>query len=418
MKLPQIILILVALAARFHGYSQPQDSILLVRWNAMDCDNSLDPYVLRSHIGSMEYSGDETSIVVNFPENCCVKFQPAIEFSNDTLNLLPYTKRSNERCTCDCCFSIEYVISGLKNDNLKILFAGKRVEPTENYYDTVAPTFEVFEGKIINRENKFGFKEGTWITFYEDSSIHQIMEFPEQSLNFHSHRPIWLKSFYPGGALKSYDRYHPVHMQEWFEDGTLKYENYEYEVNDTTIEYTFSLHENKMLKEKSHRKKYTTTLTSEFNDCFEAEITQWKYDPRETYYENGQRESLTTSTSSNSWYPNGQVQHSNQNGRSTTYDSLGRVTKRTFYWHTAGLECGRDIENSLTIRYDQEENVHEVAFKREKLETYGHVTFSWTWDEKGTLIASPEKWDEELPWKRFEDLTIPKVRKRLKRKSN
>ncbi len=409
MTLNKVMFFLFSLSLFSHGFAQNQgkDTVRLVHWDALDCDNTYDSYRIKNRISNVEKSGDLIKITINFSENCCAEFDPAINFVDNKLYLLPFTKKSDVYCACDCCFSIEYDISGLNDKNFEIYFKDKKVEYSENYYDTISPSFETFQDEIINRTNKYGFMEGKWMSFYDDCSINSIRVFPPSVLYFEAY-PLWTKLFYQNGKLAVYDRNDTV--QEWFEDGTIQYESYEYSVGDTTFKYVFSLYDNRNLRVKSLQKDYPVIHRSKYNDCYEAKGSKFPYVYKEEYYENGQSEFILGKDTTKKWYRNGQLKEIYFDSGGVEYDSLGRITEKKFFWDSPGSECSMDLRNSLVIIYDNNLNVKEIRLNRDEVREKGigmGANYYWKWDANGKLIKSPENWKEELPWKRFKEIEIP-----------
>lgn len=407
MELIKILLFKLSLFVISTCFSQNEtkSEIKLVNSNALNCDNTYDPYRIKNRITHIEKSEDLTKITVNFSDNCCSSFEPTISYKNNKLFLIPYTKISDIYCSCDCCFSIEYEIVGLKEKNFEIFFKDKKVEYSENYYDTISPSFELYKGEKINQIDKYGFNFGKWMTFYEDSSIKSIYEYPETVLYFVAY-PKWTKHFHQNGSLKRYTRNDTI--QQWFDDGTLQYENYEYTIGDTLFEYTFSLNENRHLEEKSLYQKYPVIHKSKYNNCYEAKGSKFHFKYKETFYENGQRKHFIGSDSSTKWYPNGQIEEIITDSKSFKYDSLGRIIEKKYFWDEPGNKCSEDLKNSLSINYNIDFNIVEISLIRDEAKVTSIVnrSYIWQWNTEGVLIKSPENWNEELPWKRFKEIKI------------
>lgn len=388
-----------------------EDPIRLVNWNALDCDNTYDSYRIKNRITNIEKSDGLLKITVNFSENCCAKFEPTIHFEDSILYLVPFTKKSDIYCTCDCCFSIEYEISGLDGTDFDIYFKEKKVEYSENYYDTISPSFQMYKGDTINRTNKYGFSEGKWITFYEDGAVRSVSEYPELVL-YHKSYPNWSKHYYQNGNLEEYNSDDTV--QVWFEDGTIQYEKYEYTIGDTTFEYTFSRYDNRNVKERSLEKNYPVIFRSKYNDCYKAEGTIFPYVYQETYYENGKTKLRIDTDTTKKWYPNGKLQEISYDSITIKFDSLGRINEKEYYWEGPGNECSKDLSNTLYVKYDNDFSSIEIELNRDEIRgnrlAWG-TSYYWKWNAAGVLIKSPENWNEELPWKRFEELEIPTIKK-------
>lgn len=409
MKLYKIIIVLCALCAIPNCFAQSdkKDTIQLVDWKSLDCDNTYDASRIKSRITKIEKGEDLIKITVNFRENCCADFQPSIQFIDDKLYLLPFTTRGDIYCLCDCCFSIEFAISGVAEKNFEIYFKGKKVVYSDNYYDTISPRFEMYKGQVINRINKYAFKEGKWMTFYPDSSVRSIREYPASVL-YYDALPTWGKQFYPDGKLERYSRNDTV--QEWFQDGTVQFENFEYSIGDTTFNYTLSLHDNRNLRMKSLRKYYPVIFRSKYNDCYEGNGFEFRDAYKESYYENGQRELLIRNDTTKKWYANGQLQEISFDSKRTEFDSLGRITEKIYFWDSPGTECSTDLSNTLYVQYDRDFNTVEIELSRDEVQDKGiplREDYGWEWNAEGVLIKSPENWNEEFPWERYVDIEIP-----------
>jgi hypothetical protein len=383
------------------------DSIHLLEWNSVECDNTYDPDRIKSRITNLETIENITIITINFSDNCCISFLPTIKFENGILELIPYTAGGDIRCSCDCCFTIEYKINGLKGIEFKVQFRGGELERSDDYYKTYPATSEIYNGKIINSRNKYRFQEGTWMTFYDDGSIKTIREYPKPVLYYEAY-PIWSKNYFPSGNLEYHSRSDTI--QVWFDDGQLKYESYEYTIADTTFTYIFSLYNNKTIKEKSLRKNHPVIFRSKYNDCYEGKGTMSPYAYKETYFENGQIEFLLGRDTIKKWYSNGQLKESYFNSKRIEYDSLGNITEKTFYWDGPSNKCSRDLINTLYIKFDKLMNVIEARVNRDQVTERGTamgVNYYWKWNSNGELIKYPENWHEELPWCRFKEIIIP-----------
>lgn len=406
LKLIHVLVILIAICAIPNCFAQSdkKDSVQLLSWQSYDCDDTYDPFLLKNRISKYEKVADALKMTVNFSENCCTPFEPTIDFVDNKLYLIPVTSKNSTFCDCRCCFSIEFTISGLGDEDFEVYFDGSKIEYSENHYDTIAPTSKIYNGQQINRKNKYGFHEGIWMTFYENNKIESIRQFPESVLYVDAW-PIWIKYFHPSGSLQYYNRNDTI--QEWFEDGTLLSEQYPYSVGDTSFDYSFRLYKNRTLKEKSLQRIYPVIHRSNFNDCYKAEGEMLSYAYKETYYENGQKDYLQLGDTIHSWYSNGQLRRYHDPSKGIKFDSLGRITEKMFFWFSPGAECSKDLNNSLTMIYDNNLNITEVRLLRDEvIETAIELnrTYYWKWNETGELIHSPKIWNEPLPWIKFETI--------------
>src|SRR5665647_901851 len=79
------------------------NKVRLIKWSSESCDNTFDPYRLKTRISSIEYTDTSTIFTAHFSDNCCVTFKPAIDFYKNKLVLLPYREYKGDYCTCNCC---------------------------------------------------------------------------------------------------------------------------------------------------------------------------------------------------------------------------------------------------------------------------------------------------------------------------
>ncbi|MBA4058433.1 MAG: hypothetical protein C0490_27185, partial [Marivirga sp.] len=282
-----------------------QNKVRLIAWKSLNCDNTYDPYRLISRITDFEVRNGQTFLSVNFSDNCCAEFSPKIEFKENKLILKPYEEYSGGTCDCNCCFTIQFQIEGLPEQQYEVYFTDKKIEQSETHYKIIDASYEEYNGQIINRRNKYGFNEGIWLTFYDDGKVRQIFNYPEQEL-YREPSPIWRKEFYSSGALSYFDRNDTT--ESWFEDGELRARFIELKKGDTTYSYQFIKHTNRNLKEKSLKKSYPTIFKSDFDPEYRGEGSVIEIIYKEEYFENKRLKYLYGRDTSYSWYESGQIE--------------------------------------------------------------------------------------------------------------
>ncbi len=62
-------------------------------------------------------------------------------------------------------FSIVFELEGLAQGKFQVYFKDKKIERSDDHYEVIEPTSVEHQGKTINRRNRYGFMEGTWMTF-------------------------------------------------------------------------------------------------------------------------------------------------------------------------------------------------------------------------------------------------------------
>jgi hypothetical protein len=414
-----LVTILSILVFSFACYSQTSSNkIRLIKWSTASCDNTFDPYLLKPRVSSIEYTDTTTIFTVHFSDNCCVAFKPAMNFYKNKLVLLPYREYKGDYCSCNCSFSIRYEIAGLVGKKYQLYFKESEVILTDNYYDTVKPSFQVYKGRNINRMNKYGFKEGTWIKFYENGNEEIVSEYPDQSL-FYDLSPLWSKGYYSSGTPSFFERNDT--SESWFEDGEIKSQFIKYEAGDTTFEKGFRKFDSRMLQKEYFEKFYPTIFKSEFDPDYkqEAAITETVY--KKEYFKNGKPKFIFGSDTSFSWFETGQLESKKYKNGTMVFDENGVLTQRSFSWLEKGPKHWRNLDNTLNVQFYPNGNIKEIELVRDEPTEKGiapGVRYSWIWDEEMNLDETPEKWKEPFPWAKFTDLQVtPKMQKGLEKNS-
>ncbi|WP_421871720.1 hypothetical protein [Marinoscillum sp.] len=280
-------------------------------------------------------------------------------------------------------------------------FRNKKLEITDDYYETFDSSQLTYNGDIINKTNKYGFQEGLWISFFPDSTISTLEKYPDKVLYFEAEAD-WAKRFYSNGKLRSYHRKDT--SQSWLESGELAYETIKYQINDTVFHRTFTLYENSQLKEKSLTKIYRVL----YDTCDRLKEYRNETIYKESYYQNGQPKYLYSQDTSYQWYENGITKELTiGKERIIRFDSNRNLTSRVFRWKKPGRTCGYALSNSLYVMYANRNEIQEVRLIRDELTDDGTalgVSYTWRWDEENNLIESPRNWSEEMPWERFSSL--------------
>lgn len=378
------------------------EEILLVDWESMDCDDTYDPYKLKSRISFMEEVDGLLHIRVNFADNCCADFTPGITFANNRLELVSATREDNEFCFCNCCFSLEYKIAGLSGKTFEVFFNGKKIEVSDEHYETQKVTYEMYRGEQINFTNKYGFKEGRWMAFHESGQVEYDGEFPN-NVQYQDSEAIWYKRYNIDGELIYFDRKDST--QAWFEDREIRAEKYSYTKGDTSFKYIFRKFENRKLAEKSLVLSYPYTLRSELNPCFEEEGLRTETLYKETFYRDGQRENLLSNDTLYKWHENGNFREIVFPNGSKRFDEEGNLSSQVFRWKTKGPACQADLRHNLYVYYDSSNSIKKIDMTRDEAlgeKTYKGQDYIWTWDENKKLTSIPEEWDEDFPWEKFE----------------
>jgi hypothetical protein len=374
------------------------NSVRLYNWNAGNCDNSYNPYNLVHRISDTLIRQEITYITFSFSANCCSNFEPRLYFKNNELHIDPYSHTDSEYCDCNCCFSIQIGIEGLIGKKYKTIFDRHSVVYSEDPYPVFDETSELFDGKIINRTNKYRMKEGLWITYNKDSSTSTHQLFKETATDL-DQDPIWTKVYLKNNILISH--YRKDSSERWFESGKPKYKRYKYYNGDTTYSLEVKLYENGTLEKNALSNLYPTTFYSEFDPEYTSTGSKGDIIYDEEYYESGQLKHKYSLDTTRSWHSNGQISILNYSNGKIGYDSLGTLKTQSITWHEKGPIHFGDLNFTLYIEYHPNGIVSEVHYDRDEPDKDGvsvSVDYYWQWDKFGKLIKYPRKWNEPLPW--------------------
>jgi hypothetical protein len=412
--------ILILILTVFIGLTcaaQTSNKVRLVKWSTEACDNTFDPYRLKTRISSIKYTDTTTIFTAHFSDNCCATFKPAIIFRTNKLTLLPYRNYTGDHCTCNCCFSIRYEIAGLADKKYQLYFRESEIALSENYYDTVKPSHHVYKGRFINRQNKYGFKEGTWIEFHENGSEKEVSQYAEQAI-FYDLPPIWSKGYYLSGRISFHDRNDTT--ESWFEDGELKSQFIKYKVADTTFEKGHRKFDNKLIEKEYLEKTYPTVFTSEFDQDYKQEgsITETVYEKE--YFQNGKPKVLFGNDTTYSWFETGQLESKKYKNGTMQFNADGVLTQRSFYWIEKGPKHWRNLDNTLYVHFYSNQNINKIELVRDEPTNDGvapGARFLWVWHNDMTLTEFPKSWKDPFPWVKFSEIHLsPKMQKELEKK--
>lgn len=400
-----ILIILSVFVSSYCCMSQKlTNEVRLSKWSSEACDNTFDPYRLKTRVTNIEYTDTTTIFTVNFSDNCCATFKPAIRFYNNKLVFLPYEEYTGDYCTCNCCFTIRYEVFGLKEKKYSLYFNDKKIVLSDDFYDTVKPSFQYYNGKKINSINKYGFKEGLWVTFYKNGHEKEVSLYPEQSMYFEP-KTIWSKGYHPNGNLSFYDRNDT--SEAWFEDKELKYQFIEFKVDDTLYTKLLKKFDNKVVETEFLLKGYQTLKNGLQSDYAEGWQTETIY--KRKYFKSGKPQSILGVDTSYTWFETGQVESKRYKSGMVKFDTKGQIVEQGFNWVERVPEFYIDLQNSLDVLFDSNNTIREISLNRDET-TLGGVTggnrYYWKWDAKKNLIESPKNWNEALPWERFNEMQV------------
>lgn len=375
-------------------------NVKLITWKSFPCDKRYEPYRIINRITSKRTQGDTTYITVNFADNRCAVFKPRIFFSDTSLLLFPYEKYIGEKCDEDCTFSIEFVISGVSEKKYDIYFKEKKIELLSNHYSVVEPKDTLYKGEKINRINKYGFKEGIHMTFYETGETKGIWKFPDVVEYYQDF--IWCKGYYRSGKIYYHTRNDT--SQTWFEDGVIKSQHIKYVIGDTLYIEWFNQCEDREKTNQSIERVITI-----FNP--KGEVVDYKTETlyNEQYYSCGQIHFLYKSDTLHCWYENGQLSYKENASYKVSYTKEGIEEYRWYRWTENATGKWKDIKRLLYIKLYENGNIKEINFEKRERNSHGKKVkknYYWMWDSEKKLIESPGKLKEEYPWKKFGEINL------------
>jgi len=182
----------------------------IVDYSLSSCDRNSHPDFLIHRIVHKEIKNDTLSLIIGFPENCCVRMNPKMSYKNDTLYLIESAPDTSIHekiyCFCDCCFELNLLISGIQDTNFVLKADGIVLRLSSEKYRTYPISFYLENGDTINYTDKYGLRQGLW-KFYNQGTNALEKELFLKSEFFREDQIIWRKQYYPSGHLMSYCEY-------------------------------------------------------------------------------------------------------------------------------------------------------------------------------------------------------------------
>jgi hypothetical protein len=384
-----------------HSRKEP---VKLISSHAGQCDNRVSPDYLVTRITDISIKNNQLYLTVNFKDNCCAQFNPGIKFSNDTLYIRKYIPpdsipkgHPHALCGCDCCFSIDFVISNIKDTSFITLFDNKRIVYSLEPYPVFPIKFEILNGDTINKNNKYGGPVGLWINYYDNKQIKDIAMYPVNNLYLDwDSQSIWYKGYYENGQMRNYVRTDST--DAWYESGKIRLRMYKTHEDGDEIVYTEKYFDNGQLKEKTIERNYGKE--HQIEDTLTQMTPLSKTELHESYYSNGQREFLMGKDTSKEWYEDGKFKRWYAADSSTEFYENGAVKIQEKRWKTENPFGWRKLDNSLHYEYYQNGIRSVEVFMRDEANEEGiagNIRYEWKWDEKGNLISQPKVWDGPIP---------------------
>jgi antitoxin component YwqK of YwqJK toxin-antitoxin module len=382
-----------------------QTNVRLESWNGGSCDENMDPYAIQTRISSVHKSGNELQLTINFRDNCCAKFKPGIKYSGDTLYISTYVWEQGEprvvqRCGCDCCFSLNLTINGMKDTASVTIFKTERVYYSSEPYRIYPVTYALLKNDTINRTNHYRRKVGLWITYHPDSTQQTETLYPfisEPQGISDEEEFVYRKAWNANGQLISYIRNDT--MELWFDNGSLHLLQVKRIDKGDHVTESIQYYPNGKLKERTSE-RWLSDQHLTYDSC--GAFTPVQYELYETYYESGARKKTITGDTVWQWYPEGPLQFIGYSNTTINFYRSGKIEFKDYDWytfHTGNFPC---LSNSLRVTYHENGQLKNVLFVRDEPEKGGvliGVRYEWSWDESGKLLKSPEHWKGAIPLK-------------------
>ncbi|PQJ15682.1 hypothetical protein [Aureicoccus marinus] len=396
------------------GFAQDREastSYELLDWKVSKCEDIYNPYRLLNRIKEQKVSSGNSILSIHFSENCCAEIQPRVETVNDSLIISTSLPNEDDEvevvaeCDCRCSFTMELQIRGELLENQAIYLNDRKIEYSEDFYKTVPVSSSSYQGQEINRTNKYGHREGRWLTFNKAGGIEMEILYPESSLLKKGER-IWWKKYSESGMLLFYTS--PDSTARWNERGDLLSEIVNYQKGDTTFQRRNRWHENLSIHLRWLERAYLTTIGSERDTAVTMEIIENEYVYREEYYETGQPSLLKVRDTTFRWFPNGDLEELRYpNGRQKFYKT-GQLESQFREWKEKGKKGQWHSEHQLSVLFDAENQIKMISYSPSDVQPTSEVMdltlYVWQWDKFKNLISDPPNWEGPYPWSSIESI--------------
>ncbi len=361
--------------------------VQLLSWKAGECDNSYDPYHIQDRISAIAVRNNTLFLSVSFSENCCIIFSPKISYSNHILSISSDSKEDWGYCLCDCCFSIDFVISNISDTNFTTLFNGDTIYYSLDPYRVFPIKFEVVNGDTINKNNERGVPIGLWVKNL-DSTLYNI------NPKGYDYDPIWSKKYYPNGQIESFASTGSI--THWFEKGSIK-SNYKYypENND-------HIRIEKIYEPDGKLKKYEITRQFSKTNLLNAHhlsMPRFNITEHLESYDAGQLREYVNQDTIKKWDITGNLELWEYGDSSMHYYTNGNIKSWCKKWLERNIDSCDFIETRLCLEFDTKGYVVKKKLYRDEfiVEINGGEIFFWEWDSKNKLIDYSPDYKGKVP---------------------
>ena len=370
-------------------------NVKLIDWSHGECDHSFDAYRMVDRVTSFNMKGDTAYINISFGANCCEKFKPYIFWDANGLHLFPYKHATNRPCDCDCCFSLNFTISGIPKKKFDIYFGKTKIPISKDPYPVQKETFYLKDGDTLNRTNKYGARVGLWKSWFASGKINSIQVFPKQCA-YPESSEIRRISYFENGSTE--EIYSQDTFMRWNAKGILIHSDIEEALpNGDTKETELDFYDNGNKKEI-----YISIDIAEKNrkENANGSVTTSQTIIREEYFENGKPKYIMGDPSK-SWYESGKIKFIAFDDTSTTFNEQGKVIEQESDWEVYNKKIDYHLRYFIIKKYHPNGKIASLELGRDEPDNDGSISmtvrYDWEWNTLGELTKQPDDWKGQLP---------------------
>lgn len=172
----------------------------LINSKLSDCEPNAYPELIKQRVSRKELFNDTLLLSIGFKANCCIDPEPKTVFENDTLFIFK-NNVSTEWCACDCCFELDFQITGILDTNFTVIVDGIEFIPSVSSRVKLPDEYHFDRDTPVNQGNADNLKIGLWRTYYDNSKKVKTEEYFSEEWD----EPIrvWFKTYDKKGNLTS-----------------------------------------------------------------------------------------------------------------------------------------------------------------------------------------------------------------------
>ena len=225
------ICLLLGLLTLFSCENKPE----MIHFEMSPCQDGYDLFRFQERIVSIDREDDQAIIEIAVKDNCCIGELGSVAVKGDTIILHYGIPKGSEDikvgeiftvevCSCNCCFHFNYTISGLEDKDYSYIVRGlegsRPIKYYEHAYKIVEPRYDIIDGDTVNYHDKFGFKQGWFVSKTENGLLRRKLLYEDDIPVF----GLYNQKFFDNGKL-----YWEIHvlkegyyeMKEYDREGVL-----------------------------------------------------------------------------------------------------------------------------------------------------------------------------------------------------